>query len=61
MVACRATHTLSPFVLCVLSSRRFKALAEHQKRITDDDIQALMGDEVHQSQAIWQLLDIQVG
>ena len=52
---------MSPFVLCVLSSRRFKALAEHQKRITDDDIQALMGDEVHQSQAIWQLLDIQVG
>ena len=31
------------------SSGRFKALAEHQTRITDDEVQALMGNEVPQS------------
>ena len=40
-------------------SRRFKTLADRQKRVSDDDIQALMTDEV-QPNAIWDLMDVQV-
>jgi 2-isopropylmalate synthase len=41
--------------------KRFKALADKKKGITDDDILALVGDEVHQPAEIWKLVDLQVG
>ena len=40
--------------------KRFKALADKKKGITDDDILALVGDELHQAAIIWELLDLQV-
>ncbi|GAX77806.1 hypothetical protein CEUSTIGMA_g5249.t1 [Chlamydomonas eustigma] len=40
--------------------KRFKALAEVKKGISDEDIVALMSDEVHQAQTVWELLDLQV-
>lgn len=40
--------------------RRFKALADKKKGITDEDILALMSDELHQPKIIWDLLDLQV-
>ena len=40
--------------------RRFKALADKKKGITDDDLLALVGDEVHQAVSVWGLLDLQV-
>jgi 2-isopropylmalate synthase len=40
--------------------KRFKALAEKKKGITDEDILALMGDELHQPKAIWELMELQV-
>jgi len=40
--------------------KRFKALADRKKGITDDDVLALMGDTLHQPTAIWELLDLQV-
>ena len=29
--------------------------------MTDEDLQALMADEVHQPTVIWELMDLQVG
>ena len=40
--------------------KRFKALADKKKGITDDDLLALVGDEVHQPAEIWKLIDLQV-
>lgn len=40
--------------------RRFKSLADKKKHITDEDILALVGDEVHQPEKLWELLDLQV-
>lgn len=53
-------HTITLSYIFIQRLRRFKALADRQKGISDDDLQALMGDEVHQSTTIWELLDIQV-
>ena len=38
-----------------------QSLAEKKKDITDDDILALVGDELHQPEKLWELLDLQVG
>ncbi|KAJ9505503.1 hypothetical protein QJQ45_023787, partial [Haematococcus lacustris] len=40
--------------------KRFKTLADKKKGITDDDILALMSDELHQPEMIWELVDLQV-
>lgn len=40
--------------------RRFKEVAEKKKRVTDDDIEALIMDEVYQPQVVWSLGDLQV-
>ncbi len=40
--------------------RRFKALADSKKGITDDDLFALVSDEVHQPTQIWEMVDLQV-
>lgn len=40
--------------------KRFKALADVKKGITDEDIIALAGDEAHQPVTIWDLLEMQV-
>ncbi|KAI5653679.1 hypothetical protein M9H77_30866 [Catharanthus roseus] len=39
---------------------RFKSVAEKKKSVTDDDLIALMSDEVFQPQVIWKLGDVQV-
>lgn len=39
--------------------RRFKALADKKKNVTDDDVLALVGDEVHQPIVIWSLDGLQ--
>lgn len=41
--------------------KRFKQLADKKKGITDDDLLALISDEVHQPAVIWELVDLQVG
>jgi 2-isopropylmalate synthase len=41
----------------VLSSQ---ALADKKKGITDEDLLALVGDEVHQAAVVWELVDLQV-
>ena len=40
--------------------KRFKALADSKKQITDDDLVALLGDQVHQPKTVWELVDLQV-
>ena len=40
--------------------RRFKALADHKKGVTDDDVVALVSDEVHKPEVVWELLELQV-
>ncbi len=40
--------------------RRFKALADKKKTVTDADLEALVGDELYQPVEIWELLDVQV-
>jgi 2-isopropylmalate synthase len=40
--------------------RRFKALADRKKNIVDEDVLALVGDEVHQPAAVWALQALQV-
>jgi 2-isopropylmalate synthase len=40
--------------------RRFKALADKKKGITDDDLLALVSDEVHKPETVWELIDLQV-
>ncbi|KAL8479613.1 hypothetical protein ACS0TY_026491 [Phlomoides rotata] len=39
---------------------RFKAVAGNKKLITDDDLVALVSDEVFQPQVVWKLEDVQV-
>eukprot|EP00983_Pelagomonas_calceolata_P037354 1136301-Pelagomonas_calceolata.AAC.4 len=53
------THACAHAPPCAL--RRFKALADKKKLVTDEDIIALVSDELHQPQMIWELLDLQVG
>ncbi|WIA37513.1 hypothetical protein OEZ86_014425 [Tetradesmus obliquus] len=40
--------------------KRFKTLADKKKGITDEDLLALVGDEVHQAAVVWELVDLQV-
>lgn len=40
--------------------KRFKGIAEKKKRVTDDDIEALISNEIFQPKAIWSLSDLQV-
>lgn len=40
--------------------RRFKALADTKKGIVDEDILALVGDEMNQPSIVWELHDLQV-
>jgi 2-isopropylmalate synthase len=40
--------------------RRFKAVADRKKSIADEDLLALVQDEVHQPTAIWELKAVQV-
>lgn len=37
-----------------------QALADKKKGITDEDLLALVGDEVHQAAVVWELIDLQV-
>ena len=37
-----------------------QALADKKKLVEEEDIQALVSDELHQPEAIWDLLDLQV-
>jgi hypothetical protein len=37
-----------------------QALADKKKGITDEDLWALVGDEVHQAAVVWELIDLQV-
>ncbi|XP_047978543.1 2-isopropylmalate synthase A-like [Salvia hispanica] len=39
---------------------RFKTVARNKKGITDNDLIALVSDEIFQSQVVWKLIDIQV-
>ncbi|KAG8375940.1 hypothetical protein BUALT_Bualt09G0011200 [Buddleja alternifolia] len=39
---------------------RFKAVAGNKKNVTDDDLIALVSDEVFQPQVVWKLEDVQV-
>lgn len=40
--------------------KRFKEVAEKKKRITDDDIEALITNELFQPKVVWSLKDLQV-
>lgn len=40
--------------------RRFKAVAERKKKLSDEDLEALLSDGVFQPQTIWSLVDLQV-
>lgn len=40
--------------------RRFKALADKKKGITDDDLLALVSDEVHKPAVVWEVVGLQV-
>lgn len=40
--------------------RRFKILADSKKGIVDDDLIALVGDEMNQPVSVWELIDLQV-
>ena len=44
----------------MLHCRRFKALADKKKLVSDEDIIALVSDELHQPQLVWELQDLQV-
>ena len=39
---------------------RAQALADKKKQVEEEDIQALVSDELHQPEAIWELLTLQV-
>ncbi|KAG6406079.1 hypothetical protein SASPL_133676 [Salvia splendens] len=39
---------------------RFKTVARNKKGITDDDLIALVSDEIFQPQVVWKLVDVQV-
>ena len=51
---------LTPGLCLPWSHRRFKNLADKKKGITDEDLLALMSDELHQPNMVWELLDLQV-
>ncbi|MFS7970833.1 putative 2-isopropylmalate synthase [Helianthus anomalus] len=66
---------LTPFLLCILYVQlgydidgrelndvfwRFKSVAEMKKVITDDDLIALVSDEVFQPTVIWKFGDVQL-
>lgn len=53
----RACVRVSP---CLLYPAVCQALADKKKGITDEDILALVGDEVHQAAVVWELIDLQV-
>ena len=38
-----------------------QALADKKKDVMDEDILALVSDEVHQPEKLWDVLDLQVG
>eukprot|EP01024_Parvocaulis_polyphysoides_P023093 TRINITY_DN2136_c0_g1_i4.p1 TRINITY_DN2136_c0_g1~~TRINITY_DN2136_c0_g1_i4.p1 ORF type:complete len:377 (-),score=52.01 TRINITY_DN2136_c0_g1_i4:232-1362(-) len=40
--------------------KRFKSIAEKKKQVMDEDLLALVGDEVHQATLVWGLEDLQV-
>lgn len=40
--------------------KRFKAVAEKKKNVSDGDLEALLSDEIFQPKAIWRLTDLQV-
>ncbi|XP_078152003.1 2-isopropylmalate synthase A-like [Carex rostrata] len=40
--------------------KRYKEVAEKKKRVTDDDIEALLSDEIFQPKVIWSLGELQV-
>ncbi|KAH0461621.1 hypothetical protein IEQ34_009196 [Dendrobium chrysotoxum] len=40
--------------------KRFKEIAEKKKRVSDDDIEALISNEIFQPKVIWSLRDLQV-
>ncbi|XP_078434514.1 2-isopropylmalate synthase A-like [Wolffia australiana] len=40
--------------------KRFKEVAEKKKHISDDDIEALINDEIFQPPVVWSLVDLQV-
>eukprot|EP01025_Chloroclados_australasicus_P066038 TRINITY_DN9030_c0_g1_i1.p1 TRINITY_DN9030_c0_g1~~TRINITY_DN9030_c0_g1_i1.p1 ORF type:complete len:614 (-),score=77.12 TRINITY_DN9030_c0_g1_i1:204-2045(-) len=40
--------------------KRFKSVAEKKKQVMDEDLLALVGDEVHQPTLVWGLEDLQV-
>lgn len=48
----------------LLSSSHFsvlcQALADKKKNVTDEDVLALVSDEVHQPEKLWDLLGLQV-
>jgi hypothetical protein len=37
-----------------------QALADKKKNVTDEDVLALVSDEVHQPEKLWELLGLQV-
>ncbi|KAF8706511.1 hypothetical protein HU200_030787 [Digitaria exilis] len=39
--------------------KRYKEVAEKKKRVTDEDIEALLSDEIFQPKVIWSLSDVQ--
>ncbi|GJN07038.1 hypothetical protein PR202_ga24827 [Eleusine coracana subsp. coracana] len=39
--------------------KRYKEVAEKKKRVTDEDIEALLSDEIFQPKVIWSLVDVQ--
>lgn len=40
--------------------KRFKGLADSKKGIVDEDLIALVSDEMHQASTVWELMDLQV-
>lgn len=40
--------------------KRFKSVADKKKVVSDDDLLALLSDQVHQPTAIWELNSLQV-
>jgi len=59
---CPATVCLSVCLsACLLTDSALQSLANKKKGITDEDLLALVGDEVHQAAVVWELVDLQVG
>jgi 2-isopropylmalate synthase len=52
---------LTPFILSKDGLAGAQALADKKKDVMDEDILALVSDEVHQPEKLWDLLDLQVG